>query len=215
VRTPAERVVLRRRISTEVRQVEVTVRREELQVIHLPLTGQPAGPAPQTPVPLVIVLSEEGPVVQLHTRPYEQVTVSVRTVTTEQELTGEADREQAEVTTREAGEDASAERNLSPAEMETEDVAITYGPVTDRASGWEARLPRRAPLALACPQGLADTGQSSAGPRPGGLDPRPNTGQDPADQRQHQDAEQPTTKSHGQEHDPRLPDQPPVTPHRP
>ncbi len=33
--------------------------------------------------------------------------------------------------TREAGEDASAERSLSPAETETEDVAITYGPVTD------------------------------------------------------------------------------------
>ncbi len=69
----------------------------------------------------------------------------------------------------------------------------------------QRRLPRRAPLALACAQGLADTGQRSTGPRPGGLDPRPDPGQDPADQRQNQDREQPTTKSHGQEHDPRLP----------
>jgi len=45
------------------------------------------------------------------------------------------------------------------------------------------RLPRRAPLALACPQDFADTGQRSTGPRPGGLDPRPDPGQDPADQR--------------------------------
>ncbi len=76
----------------------------------------------------------------------------------------------------------------------------------------QRRLPRRAPLALACPQDFADTGQRSAGPRPGGPDPPPNTGQDPADQRQHQDPKQPPTKSHGQEHDPRLPDQRPATP---
>jgi len=78
----------------------------------------------------------------------------------------------------------------------------------------QRRLPRRvrAPLALPCPQDFADTGQRSAGPRPGGPDPPPNTGQDPADQRQHQDREQPPTKSHGQEHDPRLPDQRPATP---
>ena len=108
-RTPAERVVLRRRISTEVRQVEVTVRREELEVIRLPLTGQPTGPAPRAQAALVIVLSKEVPVVQLHTRPYEQVTVSVRTITTEQELTDSLDREQAEVTTQVAGEDAPTE----------------------------------------------------------------------------------------------------------
>jgi len=76
----------------------------------------------------------------------------------------------------------------------------------------QRRLPRRAPPAPACPKGLADTGQGSTGTRPGGLDPRPDPGQEPADQRQHQDREQPPTKSHGQEHDPRLPDQPPVTP---
>ncbi len=96
-RVAVERVVLRRRIVTEVRQVEVTLRREELEVVRVAATGQEptlAGPADQ---PLVIVLSQEVPVVQLATRPYEQVVVHVDTVTTQQHVSAEVSREQADI----------------------------------------------------------------------------------------------------------------------
>ena len=100
VRSATERVVLRRRITSEVKQVEVTVRREVLEVEHLPVREQGAATAAgQTPAPLVIVLSEEVPVVQLQTRPYERVTVAVDTDTVQQQLTETVGRERVELTT--------------------------------------------------------------------------------------------------------------------
>ena len=97
-RVPVERVVVRRRVITEVRQVEVTVRREELEVSHVPLDGLDSTvPAGATPRPLIIVLSEEVPVVDLQTRPYERITVWVDTVTGEQDVTETVSRELADV----------------------------------------------------------------------------------------------------------------------
>lgn len=98
-RVSTHRVVLRRRIVTEVRQVEVTVRREELEVERRPLPGQPDTATAASSEPIVIVLSEEVPVVQLRTRPYEQVTVSVSTVAGKQDIAVTLDREEAEIRT--------------------------------------------------------------------------------------------------------------------
>ena len=103
--TETGRVVFRRRIVTEVRQVEVTVRREELVVEQTALTGTAVGagrgdggvPGTARRLPLVIVLSEEVPTVQLHTRPYERITVDVHTVTEQQVMTATVSRELAEV----------------------------------------------------------------------------------------------------------------------
>ncbi len=96
-RVPVERVVVRRRVVTEIRQVEITVRREELEVHHIPMDETDEAPAGPPPEPLVIVLSEEVPVVQTQTRPYERVTVWVDTATVEQALTETVSREHADV----------------------------------------------------------------------------------------------------------------------
>ncbi len=96
-RVPVEKVVVRRRVVTEIRQVEITVRREELEVHHIPMDETDEAPTGPPPEPLVIVLSEEVPVVQLQTRPYERVTVWVDTVTVEQALTETVSREHADV----------------------------------------------------------------------------------------------------------------------
>jgi len=123
VRGPVERVIVRRRVVTQVRQIEVTVLREELEVRRLLVDGDPTQqfaanerpPDVQSPAssqslpaatrravasrpPLVIVLSEQVPVVQLHTRPSERVTVTVETVTEQQELREQVSHETAEVT---------------------------------------------------------------------------------------------------------------------
>jgi uncharacterized protein (TIGR02271 family) len=96
-RVPTERILVRRRIVTEVRQIEVTVRREEVEVSRVPLDGHEQPPAGGPPEPLVILLSEEVPVVQLQTRPYERVTVHVDTDTEQVEVTEHLAREQADV----------------------------------------------------------------------------------------------------------------------
>ena len=93
-RVPIERIVLRRRIVTEVRHVDVTVRREVLEVHRLPATGQEPARSGPPRQPLVIVLSEEVPVIELATRPYEQVVVHVDTVTTQQQVSADMQREQ-------------------------------------------------------------------------------------------------------------------------
>ncbi len=84
----AERVRFERRIVTETRQVELTVRREEL-VVHrsaLPdaVPEQPPAQAAPAGQPLVIVLREEVPVVQLAVQPYERVTAVVEQVSGQQ-----------------------------------------------------------------------------------------------------------------------------------
>ncbi len=105
VRVPVERVVLRRRIVTEVQQVQVTVRREELEIIREPLCGQPTGAPGGAPPPLLIVLSREVPVVQLQRRPYEQVTVQVRRVEGQQQINESVSKEQVELTTTGSSDD--------------------------------------------------------------------------------------------------------------
>ena len=99
-RVATERLLLRKVVVTETRQVEVTVRREELQIQRLPADGtathQPVGTPAQ---PLVIVLSQEVPVVQLLTRPYERVTVHVDTVTDHQQITQTLSHERADIST--------------------------------------------------------------------------------------------------------------------
>ena len=96
-RVPTEKVLVRKRVVTEVRQIEVTVRREELEVYRVPLDGHEQSPVGGPPEPLVILLSEEVPVVQLQTRPYERVTVHVDTVTEQIEVTADLAREEVDV----------------------------------------------------------------------------------------------------------------------
>ena len=100
---PHERVVLRRRITTEVRRVEVTVRREELHVERQPVdhdASLPGGDATRSP--LVIILSEEVPVVGVETRPYERVTVTIDTITQEHNVLESVAKERADVATEPA-----------------------------------------------------------------------------------------------------------------
>ena len=107
-RVPIEKVSVRRRVVTEVRQVEVTVRREELEVHRVPLDGSEQAPVGPAPEPLVVVLSEEVPVVQLETRPYERVTVRVDAEVGEQVVSGTVSQEHAEVVTETAAGDVRA-----------------------------------------------------------------------------------------------------------
>lgn len=82
----AVRAVVRRRIVTEVRTIEVTVRREVLEVEELPAEG-PAMPVATEPRhALSLVLSEEVPVVQLQVQPYERVSIDVHPVAGEERV---------------------------------------------------------------------------------------------------------------------------------
>ncbi len=96
---PVERIVLRRHITTEVRQVEVTVRREELHVERHPVDASVSVASGGTHLPIVIVLSEEVPVVQVRTRPYERVTVRVDDLTQGHRVEQTVSRERADVRT--------------------------------------------------------------------------------------------------------------------
>jgi len=109
VRVPVERVVLRRRIVTEVQQIQVTVRREELEITREPLSGQPTGAHGGAPPPLLILLSREVPVVQLQRHPYEQVTARVTSVEGQQQINETVSKEQAELTTTGSSDDPGSE----------------------------------------------------------------------------------------------------------
>lgn len=100
-RVPVETVVLRRRLVSEVRQIEVTIRREVLEIERTALPAGRDGGAGEggSGEPLIIVLSEEVPVVHLRPQPYERVTVAITTVQGEQRLTETVAREQAEIIT--------------------------------------------------------------------------------------------------------------------
>ena len=97
----AERVTFERRIVTEKRQVELTVRREELVVHRTALPDAPDQPPGQAPsqAPLVMVLREEVPVVQLAVQPYERVTALVEQVTGQQTVNAELRKEHVQIQT--------------------------------------------------------------------------------------------------------------------
>jgi len=105
-RVTTETISVRRRVVSETRQVSVTVRREELVIERTPTPDSPVDPVPAPPAPLVVVLHEEVPVVQMSSRPYEQVTITVEQVTSEQTITAELDHEQVEVHTGRPGPQA-------------------------------------------------------------------------------------------------------------
>ncbi|MDQ1631926.1 MAG: hypothetical protein QOG60_2456 [Frankiaceae bacterium] len=94
---PRERLSVRRRVVTETRQVTVTVRREELLIDRAPVVDEAAVAAPSLPSPLVVVLREEVPVVEMQVRPYERVTVGVERISSEEVVGGVLGREQAEL----------------------------------------------------------------------------------------------------------------------
>lgn len=111
------RVRVRRQVTSETRTVEVTVRREELLVETqaaavtdaapggAPSDGEPApGPHPGHE-PLVFVLSEEVPEVTMRTRAYQQVSVHVDVVSTEQTVQAELHRQAADLAIAPVGED--------------------------------------------------------------------------------------------------------------
>ena len=95
----AVRAVVRRRIVTEVRTIEVTVRREVLEVEHLPAEGPALPVATEPRQALSLVLSEEVPVVSLEVQPYERVTLDVHVVAETERVTTTSGTERAELTT--------------------------------------------------------------------------------------------------------------------
>lgn len=95
----AVRAVVRRRIVSEVRTIEVTVRREVLEVEHLPADGPALPVAGEPRQALTMVLSEEVPVVQLQVQPYERVTVDVHPVAAQERITTTQGEERVQLTT--------------------------------------------------------------------------------------------------------------------
>lgn len=107
-RHPTDRVIVRRVITTQTRQIEVTVRREELRIERQPAPDLspastertlPTQTAQSTEPALVIVLSQEEPVVHLRIRPYERVRIHLDTVTEHEQVDVTLSHEQAEVLT--------------------------------------------------------------------------------------------------------------------
>ena len=104
VRHPVERVRLSRRIVTELRQVEVEIRREELVVEREVIADLRDSDGPgasgtsdgEWPVQdeLVIVLSQEVPIITMETQPYERVRVRVERVTEQRAVTEQVRREE-------------------------------------------------------------------------------------------------------------------------
>jgi uncharacterized protein (TIGR02271 family) len=93
-----ERVRLVRRIVTEVRQIEVRVRREELVVQRDAIDDAPDD-NPEDVEPAVggdidLVLSEEVPMITMGTRPYERVRVHVEHVTEQRPVTEQVRHEE-------------------------------------------------------------------------------------------------------------------------
>ena len=95
----AVRAVVRRRIVTEVRTIEVTVRREVLEVEHLPAEPSTLPVAQEPRQALSLVLSEEVPVVTLQVQPYERVTLDVHPGAAEERVTTTSGEERVERTT--------------------------------------------------------------------------------------------------------------------
>ncbi len=101
VRIPRERVRISKRITTEMRTLQVPVRVEQLVVRHEPVTGEGrtgAGGAAEPPEELVLVLHEEVPEVSLRVRPTERVRVRVRQVTGHQVVSAVLRHEEVDLT---------------------------------------------------------------------------------------------------------------------
>lgn len=115
------RVRLHRRVTTEARTVQVTVRREELiveqvdvptadgSVVDTSRAGSSAGVASAVapsadPAPIVIVLHEEVPEVVVRTRAYEQVTARTERITENIAVADTVRREQLAVDEQPAAE---------------------------------------------------------------------------------------------------------------
>ncbi len=105
------RLGLRRRVVSETRTIQVTVHREELVVdgddvaVHDGATTGTATDGPVTsgdasaPEPLVIVLREEVPRIQMELRAYERVTVHVNRVVSSVAVSGDVRHEEIAVDT--------------------------------------------------------------------------------------------------------------------
>lgn len=102
------RAVVRRRVVTEVRSIEVTVRREVFEVEYTRLAPGTAVPAGQVLRPIVLELAEEVPVVTLETRPYERVLVEVEDLAEQAQISTSVAGERAEVTTESLMPEAGA-----------------------------------------------------------------------------------------------------------
>lgn len=100
-RVPVERVRFTKRVETEVRTVEVQVRREVLYAERLPADPDAAGAAVAAgaagPRTLHFVLSEEVPVVGVQVRPVEQVRVWVEEVVEQRAVQAELRHEEVDV----------------------------------------------------------------------------------------------------------------------
>jgi stress response protein YsnF len=94
------RAVVRRRVVTETQSVEVTLRREVLEVEYLPATAEDDAVAPgPVPAPIVMVLSEEVPVVSTVARPYERVSIEVASIDGQQDVRATLGHEQVDIRT--------------------------------------------------------------------------------------------------------------------
>ncbi len=114
-RVATERVRVRRRVVSETRQLSVRVRREELVIDREPLPDSPVDTIGPPPQPLVFVLREEVPVIDVRIRPYEEVTVTVELVTNEEAITTELDREHIQIDTDYPDEDGPQPPRPAPA----------------------------------------------------------------------------------------------------
>lgn len=101
-RVPIERVRFTKRVETEVRTVEVQVRREVLYAERLPADAAGTVPAAMTgagPRSLEFVLSEEVPVVGVQVRPVEQVRVWVEEIVEQVPVEADLRHEEVDVDT--------------------------------------------------------------------------------------------------------------------
>ena len=101
IRRPRERVRISKRITTEVRTLEVPVRVEQLVVRREPVGGVDGGPGGDAPEELVLELHEEVPVVSLEVRPTERVRVRVQQITGTQVVSDLLRHEEVDLTVEE------------------------------------------------------------------------------------------------------------------
>ncbi|GAA4658246.1 DUF2382 domain-containing protein [Kineococcus glutinatus] len=101
VRVPRERVRISKRITTEIRTLQVPVRVEQLVVRHEPVDGPGAAAGAAPAEDLVLVLHEEVPAVSLQVQPVERVRVRVQRVEGRQSVSALLSHEEVELTVEE------------------------------------------------------------------------------------------------------------------